>query len=344
MATVAAPPPPVLSAERDPADWTDEELFAVAVRRGALQRLVNEVRRNTQLLAGGGILLFFLLIAGVEIALHGAAVNAFPFNGAWALNTVHPIGPSPGHPFGVLAGLGIDLYNAVWQSTPWDLLIFAIILFLAVGAGTLLGAWAGFAGGWADSLLTGFADIMLAVPPFFLIIILYYGVAPLLPLSDAFPTFLLLFALVLFPYYGRPIRARAERVSREPYVEAARAAGATRGRLLARHVLPNSLYPAFAQIPIDVFNIFFVLTVFPFLGCLNRTGSSPNYAYISPLPNYRFPEWGNLLANGACYGWNVLPSVNWWWMYTFPAAVIVLFGLAITLACDGIERLLNRRV
>jgi peptide/nickel transport system permease protein len=150
---------------------------------------------------------------------------------------------------------------------------------------------------------------------------------------------------VLWPYYARPVRARAERVAREPYVEASRAAGASSTRLLTRHVLPNSLYPVFAQIPIDVYNIFFVLTVFPYLGCISlRTGGSAGYAWLTPLPTIPFPEWGTILAVGACYGWQPIWNLNFWWMYAFPAAAIVLFGIAMALTCDGMEQLLHGRV
>ncbi len=340
-ATAVAGPPEGM---KPPEEWTDEELYAYATRWGRLKRSVRDILHNDSLVAGFSILAFFVVVAIYEVALHGSQVGSFPFNGAWALNNVKPLGPSRQYPFGILSGIGVDLLPALAQSTPWDLLIFGTILLGSFAIGSVLGTYAGFTGGVSDSLLTGFSDIVLAIPPFFFVVILYIGIAPLIrPFSLDLWIFILLFIFVLFPYYARPIRARAERVSREPYVEAARAAGASRGHVLRGHVYPNSLAPAFAQMPVDIFNIFFVLTVFSLLGCYAHTGHGTEYAFTLVLPYYRFPEWGNLLAWGACYGWSPLPGTNWWWMYTFPALVILLFGVAVTLACDGMEQLLHGR-
>jgi peptide/nickel transport system permease protein len=341
------PPPPAPTTGagmKPPEEWTDEELHAYATQRGRLTRALRDVAQNESLVAGLALIGFFLLLGLYELFLHGDQVGTLPFNGVWALNDVTPIGPTREFPFGILAGFGVDLYAALGQATPWDLLIFGSIILGSFAIGSLLGTYAGYVGGFGDSLLTGFSDIVLAIPPFFFVVILYIGISPLIrPFTLDLPVFILLFIFVLFPYYARPIRARAERVSREPYVEAARAAGASKGRILRGHVYPNSLSPAFAQMPVDLFNIFFVLTLFPLLGCYAHTGHGTQYAFTSILPNYRFPEWGNLLAWGACYGWSPIPATNWWWMYFFPAVVILIFGLAVTLACDGMEKLMHGR-
>jgi peptide/nickel transport system permease protein len=213
------------------------------------------------------------------------------------------------------------------------------ILALAVGLGVLAGAYAGLGAGPSDLALTAAADLVVGVPPFFLVMVLFLGVQRFLPPLDYLWVFALLFGLVLWPYYARPVRARAQEVAREPFVEAARAAGAPRSRLLARHVIPNSAFPVLAQLPVDVFNVFFVLTVFPFIACFGG-GGGRFFQLLSPLPYPAFPEWGNLLANGACYGWSILPELNAWWTYVFPGATVALFGFAVALTCDG---LLSRR-
>ncbi len=346
MAGIQLPPAgPDEAGPKPPEEWSDEELYEYATRRGRLARSVRDLLHDDSLVAGVALLGFFGVVALAELAYRGAAgIGTMPFNAAWALNNVTPLGPQRAYPFGILAGLGVDLWVAIWQSAYWDLVIFGSIILGAFAIGSLLGTYAGFQGGLLDSFLTGFSDIVLAIPPFFFVVILYTGIAPLIrPFTLDLWVFIGLFIFVLFPYYARPVRARAERVTREPYVEAARAAGASDRRLLGRHVYPNSLAPAFAQMPVDVFNIFFVLTVFPLLDCYARN-SKGNYGFVPIYPYYRFPEWGNLLAWGACWGWNFDWAVNWWWMYTFPALMILVFGLSVTLACDGLERLLHGRV
>ncbi|HEV2448790.1 MAG TPA: ABC transporter permease subunit, partial [Thermoplasmata archaeon] len=206
--------------------------------------------------------------------------------------------------------------------------------------GTLAGASAGYYRGALDAVVTGFVDLVLAVPPFFLVVILYLGLVGFVTIDQHLPLFVLLFAFVLWPYYARPVRARAITIAQEPYVESARATGSTPGRTLLYHVLPNSLGPSLAQIPIDVYQVFFVLTVFPFLACYPGNTDS----LLSPLPYTAFPEWGNLLAQGVCFGWSPIPQANFWWMYLFPALVVVLFGWAVALTADGLETLLKPEV
>jgi peptide/nickel transport system permease protein len=177
------------------------------------------------------------------------------------------------------------------------------------------------------------------VPPFFLVIVLFLGLQRIVPPDDGLLMFGTVFGLILWPFYARPVRAKAQQVAGESYVDAARAAGATPGRLLSRHVIPNSFFPALAQVPVDVYNIFFVLTVFPFIGCFGG-GANQFFEPISALPAPTYPEWGNMLAQGACHGWSPLPELNFWWMYAFPALVVLVFGIAVALLCDGAERLL----
>lgn len=344
MATVTHPAAP-RPLPQDANEWTDEELAAFALRRGRLHRFLRELRHNPGLLVGLALLGAFGAIGLAEVWVQGPMLATLPTNVAWA-NTLYPPGPTWQHPFGVQRGSGIDLLPALLQSTPWDLAIVGSILLLALGVGVALGTYAGFAGGAVDAVLTSASDVMLAVPPFFLVIVLYLGVLPFLSVNQQIPVFVGLFAVVLFPYYARPVRARSERVSREPFVEAARASGASRPHLLWKHVLPNSLFPVFAQVPVDLYNIFFVLTVFPFLGCFGN-GLNINtgfYTWLTPLPSTVFPEWGDLLSVGACLGWSFVPDLNFWWMYVFPALVLLLFGLAVMLTCDGLERLMHGRV
>ncbi|MCI4339673.1 MAG: ABC transporter permease subunit, partial [Thermoplasmata archaeon] len=225
------------------------------------------------------------------------------------------------------------------QATPIDLALIGGSILLAVAAGLLLGAYAGLVGGPVDLAVTLVSDLLATVPPFFFVMVLFLGLQPFIHPPSYLWVFAVLYALVLWPYHARPVRARAQQVAGEPYVEAARAAGAGTGRLLGRHVIPNSLSPLLAQIPVDVYNFLFVLTVFPFLGCFG----SGFFQDLTPLPLVAggiYPEWGYILATGACVGWSPLNELNHWWMYAFPAIVVVLFGIAVALVCDGTERLL----
>jgi peptide/nickel transport system permease protein len=336
---VMGPPAP----DREAVELTDEEVYEIANRAGRLHRFGRELLQDTPLLVGLLLLAGLGVIAVVELLRYGSSVDTLAINLNWAI-LVTPPGPSWSHPFGIANYLGVDVLTAVLQATPWDLAIVGSILLASVALGVFLGTYTGFTGGPLDYLVSMLCDVFLSIPPFLLVPVLYLGVATpaFIPPQYDLLTFLIVFIVVIWPYYARPVRARAERVSREPYVEAARASGASPRRVLFRHVLPNSLFPVFAQLPVDLYNIFFVLTVFSYLGCQGHTQSG-NFGWVQVLPSVFFPEWGNLLGIGACYGWSFLPGSDFWWMYAFPLLMIVLFGMSVMLICDGLERMLHGR-
>lgn len=298
---------------------------------------------NPELWAGGGLLATFLAVAAYALVAFRAHAGTLALDPA-LVASYPPAGPSWGHPLGVIRVFtgGTDELAAILQATPFDLAIVGGILGGAAIVGLLLGGAAGTREGRGlDLAITFFADLLAGVPPFLLVAILLANVQLFLRPEGYLPAFVLLYLAILWPAYARLVRARAREVNARPFVEAAEAAGARPSRILRRHVLPNSFAPVLAQFPIDIAGIFFVLTVFPFLNCF-QGGVQQAYPLLTPLPTQAFPEWGYLLAQGTCGGWSIFPTANAWWMYAFPAAAIVLLGIAVALACDGVEKYLAR--
>jgi peptide/nickel transport system permease protein len=333
------PPPPPPAGVRVP---TIEELDAEVelwLRPGqGWRRFLRRLSGNTTLLVGIGMLGTYLGIAVYSLARYGASLTTPPVSPYWA-NDFPPPGPSWLHPFGIMNTLGVDGFSEVLRAFPIDVGLVLLALGTSATIGVLLGAYAGVRGGGVDFVVTFLADAEAGMPPFFFVLVLYLGVELFVPPADRLLSFALLFGAVLWPYYARPVRAIAKQVSSEPFVESARAAGATRGHILRKHVLPNSLFPALAQVPVDVYSIFFVLTVFPYLAC----GAGGLYNLLSPLPTPVYPEWGSLLAQGTCYGYDIASPPGSWWMYTFPLLAILGLGFAITFCCDGIDRWLSTK-
>jgi peptide/nickel transport system permease protein len=303
-----------------------------------------------RLLANPGLLVGLVVLAGyggvalVALLHFGANLGNLPFASELA-RPVNPAAPSPSHPFGVvwivylnpagrISWYGFDLFDAVFRATPVDVTLLGGTIGGALLIGLTLGATAGYGSRGLEISIVNAAYILVGVPPFFLVLILFAGLGAFVNPDQLLPVLGIAFAAVLWPYYAIPVRARARQVATEPFVEAARAGGASRRRILVRHILPNSFSPVLAQVPIDVYNILFVLTVFPFLTCLNPY----LFGTIVVLPNFPFPypEWGYLLANGACNSnSNILLNYGYWWMYTFPALAILGLGLGVALVCDG---------
>ena len=333
---MSGPPAPARTAaeEEPPLDEEDLRWFA---RMRPFDLLALRLRGNRTLVAGLVLLGAFVAIAVAAVVVYGPGLGLLPSDLALA-ESLNPPGPSPAHPFGAMNGLGVDVLAALFQATPNDLALVGGVIVTSLGLGVILGSVAGLTGGRVDGVVTFLSDLLVGVPPFFFVMVLFLGVQRFITPEVYLLVFGGLFVVVLWPAYARSTRARAVQVAQEPYVEAARASGATTGRVLARHLIPNSFFPVLAQVPVDLYNIFFVLTAFPFLNCFT---AGAFYGLLSPFPSGKYPEWGFLLAQGACSGWSPLAEINHWWMYTFPALTILAFGIAVSVACDGFERYLT---
>ncbi|MGA7845942.1 MAG: ABC transporter permease subunit [Thermoplasmata archaeon] len=328
---LASPP----SASDAPAPTSEE------VPRGRTRARVEEALqalRDTPSLVIG--ITFFAFLAGVSVA---AVVQFGPHLTSYYVNRllqrVTDTPPSPGHPLGVINAIGVDVFQGIFQAIPLDILLIGSILLGAAGVGIVAGTNGGLFGGRSEWLVSASADLLGSVPVIFLVSVLFVGLGGILPYQDGLPLFAALFVVVLWPYYARPVMARAREVANTGYVQAAQVSGGSRQHVLFRHGVPNSYLPTLAQLPTDFANVIFVLTLFPYLNCLSHQGA----LLITPLPNQTYPDLGFLLAYGVCNGWSAFSDVNYWWMYAYPAAAIVFLGLTITLLCDGLERFSVRR-
>jgi len=332
-----------------PAQGTAETV-AVPLRPSLRERWA---RRPPSLgfLVGAGLLTTYIVVAISALFVFRNSLGQLPQTTAW-VPPFNPIGPSWAHPFGVMPGFGTDLFRAIWQATPWDLGIVAGIVGIDVFLGFFLGAIAGLnEGGVFDAVITFVCDSLGAIPTFLLAIVVFAGLVTVAPSAVGLPLFVGVFGVILWPTMARTVRERARTIAHAPYVDAARASGASFPRILVRHVMPNSLGPVLAQVPLDVAPIFFVLSAFPWYYNCQLPGGPPtppnspplhylvpNLPFFSPLPSSSFPEWGYLLGFGTCDGFTSVGVFASWWMYFFPLLAIVGLGLALGLLCDGIER------
>lgn len=250
-------------------------------------------------------------------------------------------------PLGQTGGLGFNVLEGLVKGTPYDLLLLLEIIVPAVLVGLVVGTVAGLRGGLLDEVLMALTDSFLAVPEFVVVALASIYVLEWVDPGLRLWVFGLLVLSVVWAPYARVVRARARTVSQLPYVEAARAAGASDSRLALRHVLPNSAYPVFAQVPTTLASVLTILGGLQYAYTLANPGLchglvGPPYA-MAPLPflpSYHFPEWTWVLANGAS-AWTPLASANPWWGVIFPALWILVFGLGVILTCDGLDRLLS---
>ena len=189
------------------------------------------------------------------------------------------LAPSLSHLFGT-DELGRDLFTRMVHGSALSIEATAISVGVAVVAGLTIGVVSGYAGGWADSLLMRFVDVLLAIPALLL------ALAIVTALGFGTVNVAIAVGVGLTPGFARVTRAEVLRVKTLPYVEAARSSGAGPLRVLRRHILPNSWGPVAVLAVLDFGTAILAVSSLSFLG------------FGAPPPE---AEWGSLVAAGRTY-------------------------------------------
>jgi peptide/nickel transport system permease protein len=216
--------------------------------------------------------------------------------------------PSAAHPFGT-DDLGRDLLASIAHGARTSLVVVSAVASLTFVLGTGIGALAGFRGGLVDDVLVRAAEVVQVVPRFFLavLVVALYG-----PGLDRIVWVL---GLTSWPTMARVVRAVTMSVQGRTFVEAARALGASPGRLLFRHVVPMMLPPAIVMLAATAGGVILLEACLSFLGLGDPARMS----------------WG-YLANNAQRFLRVA-----WWMALFPGAAIAAAILGVNLLADALS-------
>jgi peptide/nickel transport system permease protein len=313
--------------------------------RSHLVRRVREYLHHKELMAGTIILGIYVLIGLAAWAYYRGGLSYLTPDLGVYLGYHNPVPPTLTlYPFslgsftlGQTGGLGFSVAEGLVKGTPWDLMLFAGILVPTTLLGLVVGVIAGGSGGLVDDALMTVTDVVLSIPPFVVALLVFVVILPGIASNEIPLVFVASMVLINWAPYARLSRAKAKTIAAKPFVEAAAAAGANKGRILFRHVLPNSVSPVLSQVPITLSNLIILLTVIPYVGIV----TSQQYLHIlSFMPSTYFPEWTWILVNGML-GWHVSFSSNAWWGYVIPFLWIFVFGLSVLLFCDGLEDFLS---
>jgi peptide/nickel transport system permease protein len=224
-------------------------------------------------------------------------------------------GPSWAHPFGFDA-LGRDVLSRVLYAYRASLSIAIGAVLLALVVGLPIGVVAGYYGGWVDAVLMRPIDLLLALPALLLAVSLIAIVGPGQTVA------LFAIAVIYLPILARVVRSSVLAVSRELYVEGARARGASHLRVILGHVVPNSIGPALVQASVLAGFALQIEAALSFLGL----GAQP------PTPSL-----GLMLADG----YQVLQQQPW--SDIFPGLAIAITVVAFNLVGDGLRNRLDPR-
>src|SRR5512143_3613077 len=225
------------------------------------------------------------------------------------------VGPSRAHLLGT-----DDLRRDVLSRMLWGGRISLEVGFVAAGSATIigiiLGSLAGYYGGWLDTIIMRFVDIMLSVPTIFLVLTVIAILEP------SIINIMIVIGLTSWMEPARLIRAEFISLKEPEFVIAARAIGATDVRIIMKHVLPNGLSPILVSATMGIGGAILIESALSFLGL----GVQP------PTPS-----WGSLLSSGKDN------TEIAWWLSAFPGLAILITVLGYNLLGEGIRDALDPR-
>jgi peptide/nickel transport system permease protein len=226
------------------------------------------------------------------------------------------LAPSLAHPFGT-DQLSRDVLARVVVAGRVSLAVAALAVGLSVTLGALVGLVAGYWGGAVDAALMRFVDGALAIPRLFLLLLV-------LAVSDHVPVWLLIVMIGATGWFGtsRIVRAEVLRLREESYVTASEALGASRRRVIFRHLLPNTLGPLLVAVTLGVGDVILLEAGLSFLGL----GIQP------PAPS-----WGGMILDAR----EVLVTAPWAGL--FPGIAIMLTVLSANLLGDAVRDAVDPR-
>jgi peptide/nickel transport system permease protein len=276
-----------------------------------VQRQLRRFRRNRMALTGLALVALLVLTA-----LLAAVIAPYPEDAAGAVHAKDSLlPPSPAHLFGT-DDLGGDVFSRVVFGARYSLAIGLAIVTMAFLIGVPLGAVAGFAGGFVNELIMRVTDIFLTIPG--IVLALAIGAA----LGPGLVNAAVALALVWWPGYCRLTRGQVLALREQTYVEAAQVVGSAQGRIVFRHILPNTLTPLIVKVSMDV-------------GFAILTAAGLSFIGIGAQPPT--PEWGAMVSTGRQF----MP--DWWWYATFPGLAISLAVFGFNMLGDGVRDALDPR-
>lgn len=228
--------------------------------------------------------------------------------------------PSPGHPFGQTR-LGMDIFYGVIWGSRLSMAIGLEVVVLSVIIGVLTGLVAGYYGRWVDEALMRVTDVFFGIPSLIL------AMAVIVSLGASLTNLVIALVIVGWPGYSRLVRGVTLQVKANLYVEAARAAGTRTGRILGRHILPNTLSPLLVQATLDIGSVVLVSAGLSFIG----------FSFTTPLT----AEWGRMVQDGQRH-FGIAPTE--WWPVFYPGLFIFLFVLGFNMLGDGLRDVLDPRL
>jgi peptide/nickel transport system permease protein len=205
--------------------------------------------------------------------------------------------------------LGRDVLSRTLHGARYSLPIAAVVVAVSVAIGAMLGAISGFVGGLVGAAIMRLVDVTLSFPPMLLAMAVAASLGPGLENATV------AMVIVWWPVYARLMRAQVLEIREREHVEAAVAAGASKPRILMKHILPLCWTPVLISATMDLGQVILLAASLSFIGL----GATP------PTP-----EWGSMISDGASQFYS-------WWVAFGPGLAILTIVLGFNFIGDGLH-------
>lgn len=266
-----------------------------------------KLKSNRLAMIGLGILVFLIVVALLAPLLSPYSPYAQDLG-----NRLKPIG-TDGRWLGT-DSLGRDILSRLIYGSRITLYIVILVALIAPVAGLFVGTVAGYAGGWADTILMRITDIFLAFPR------LVLALAFVAALGAGIENAVIAIALTAWPPYARIARAETLTIRQSDYISAVKLQGAGPLRIITKHIWPLCISSLIVRVTLDMAGIILAAAGLGFLGL----GAQP--------PS---PEWGAMISEGRKF------ILDHWWVATVPGLAIFTVSLAFNLLGDGLRDVLD---
>ncbi|HLV82814.1 MULTISPECIES: ABC transporter permease [Devosia] len=273
---------------------------------GRAYRVFTALLRNPLSVLGG-----IIILALVLTAIFAPWLAPYSAIGQDLANRLAP--PSSTHLMGT-DELGRDIFSRVIWGSQITLTIVGLVALISAPLGLLVGAVAGYFGGWTDRLLMGFTDIFLSMPKLILALAFVAALGP--GINNA----IIAIAITSWPAYARIARAETLTIRNSEFIAAVQLQGASPLRVIVGHVLPLCTSSMIIRVTLDMAGVILTAAGLGFLGL----GAQP------PLP-----EWGAMISRGRTF------ILDQWWVATMPGFAIIIVSLGFCFLGDGLRDVLD---
>ncbi len=258
-----------------------------------------------------GLLVIVLIVA---LAVFGPVLSPYEYDAQDFMMSNEP--PSGAHWFGTDM-FGRDIFVRVLYGARISLAVGFLASFISLFIGVIYGGISGFTGGKTDNIMMGIVDVIYSVPMMIYVILLMVVVGP--GLKSIFITL----GISYWAPMARIVRAEVMRLKNEEFILAARVLGASPGRILLRHLIPNAMGPILVTLTFSIPGAIFTEAFLSFVGL----------GVSAPMAS-----WG-VLSSDAVGSLAIYP-----WQLFFPAGAISITILAFNFLGDGLRDALDPRL